>query len=391
MFLFLFSLASCNKFALLYAGSNGFYNYRHQADIFTIYNQLIDRGFQNMQIALFAYDDIASDPSNPFTGQVFHTLDHKTNVYPGSAKINMKGDQVTAHTFENGISTLPTTRNDYIFIYYDNHGGPGILGTPVGDSIYADDLAQAFTNSSTKKHFKKCLFIVEACYSGSVAEVIKADNVAIITAANDQESSYAAVYDSTVGTYLSNEFTNYFISFIDEEPEMTVGELFTNLKESTQQSHVCYYGDESVQSLSLSLFIGTPSTKKISKKVNKKSLQLLKPKDATEKTLKFLSQHSKASIRARARMQMLRNKALSEKLEAVLDLLVKYVDPKNYDKIMNDTTSKITKNYFQVLKVFTQRFGEINPDDFGRLNVLKALAATHTKAEIVQGIFAVVF
>ena len=90
-------------------------------------------------------------------------------------------------------------------------------------------------------------------------------------------------------------------------------------------------------------------------------------------------------------MQMLRNKALSEKLEAVLDLLVKYVDPKNYDKIMNDTTSKITKNYFQVLKVFTQRFGEINPDDFGRLNVLKALAATHTKAEIVQGIFAVVF
>ncbi|KAK8838105.1 hypothetical protein M9Y10_036057 [Tritrichomonas musculus] len=105
----------------------------------------------------------------------------------------------------------------------------------------------------------------------------------------------------------------------------------------------------------------------------------------------FYSEHSKASIRARARLQLLRLKAQTEKLEAVLDLLVKYVDPKNYEKIMKDTNSKITPEYYQVLSVFSKKFGDINPDDYGRFNVIKALCAMHSKAEIIQGIYAVLF
>ena len=69
--LFLVGLASCAQYAVLYAGSNGFWNYRHQADIFTIYGQLLNRGFTANNIALYAYDDIATDPGNPFTGKVF--------------------------------------------------------------------------------------------------------------------------------------------------------------------------------------------------------------------------------------------------------------------------------------------------------------------------------
>ena len=145
-----------------------------------------------------------------------------------------------------------------------------------------------------------------------------------------------------------------------------------------------------MKSLPISQFIGTP-TKSVSHKNDKSALQLVKPKDATEKTLTFLSSHEKASIRSRARLQQLRLKAQSEKLEAVLDLLVKYVDPKNYEKIMNDTKSPITPEYFQVLSVFTKKFGKVNPDDYGRYNVIKALCATHTKAEVIQGIYAVIF
>lgn len=70
-------------------------------------------------------------------------------------------------------------------------------------------------------------------------------------------------------------------------------------------------------------------------------------------------------------------------------MLIKYVDPKNYEKIMNDKQSKITPNYYQILKVFSQGYGKINPDDYGRLEVLVSLAATHSKAEIVQGIYAI--
>ena len=390
MFLLLSTLVSCKRFALLYAGSNGYWNYRHQADIFTIYNQLLDRGFTSYDMAVYAYDDIATDSMNPFPGQVFHSIDHKVNVFPGDQAINVKGDKVTAHALYNAISTLPTSRNDYIFMYYDNHGGPGILGVPdgCGEDIAAASLAEAFTNCSNKHSYKQFLFLIEACYAGSVAQEITAPNLAIITAANDAESSYAAVYDEALGTYLSNEFSNNFIALIDESPDITVGELYNTLKTQTKESHVTYYGDESMKSQSLSTFIGTPS-KTMKRNIDRSKLQLVKPKQATEKTFEFLSSHEKVSIRARARLQQLRLKAQTEKLEAVLDLLVKYVDPKNYDMIMNDTQSKITPTYYEVLNVFIKRFGKINPDDYGRLMVIKALAATHTKAEIVQGIFAI--
>lgn len=77
------------------------------------------------------------------------------------------------------------------------------------------------------------------------------------------------------------------------------------------------------------------------------------------------------------------------KLDTALDLLVKYVDPKNYDKIMADNQSKVTPVYLKVLRVFMNKIGEINPDDYRKLKVIKALAATHSKDEIIQGIFAV--
>lgn len=302
----------------------------------------------------------------------------------------MKGIDVNPQAFYDAVTKLPTTSNDYVFFYYDNHGGIGTLGTPdILRDIKADKLAECFTTAAESNLYKQCLFIIEACYSGSVAEQFTAPNLATITAANSHESSYAAVFDDEIGAYLTNEFTNYFISYIDENPSTTIGELFQYLQKNTGKSHVCYFGDESIQSVSLSNFIGTPN-KILTKPVNKADLKPVKPREATEKTLEFLSKHQKASIRSRARLQLLRLKAQTEKLEIILDMLVKYVDPKNYDKIMNDNQSKITPNYFEVLQVFNEKFGAINPDDLGRLSVLASLAATHSKAEIVQGIFAVI-
>lgn len=391
LFLYLTSLVASAQYAFLYVGSKGFWNYRHQADLFTVYNQLLLRGFTASNIELYAYDDVVNNEENPYPGQVFHTLEHKTNVYPGSAAISVKGDDITAQAFYDKISNLPTTSNDYVFMYFDNHGGPGLLGTPIGHSILPDQLNEAFMKASDSKLYKQLLFIIEACYAGSVAEYILAPNVAMVTAANGMESSYAAVYDEELGVYLSNEFSNNFIALIDENPSITVGELYTILKEQTQNSHVTYYGDESIQSLPLSTFIGMPSKVLPHNTNNKFNLKTAKAAEATKTTLLFLSQHSKPSIRARARLQLLRNKVQTDRLNTALDKLVKYVDPKNYDIIMNDVQSKVTPSYLQVLRVFMNKFGEMNQDDYGRLNVIKALSAKHDPSEIIQGIFAVLF
>lgn len=119
--------------------------------------------------------------------------------------------------------------------------------------------------------------------------------MAIITATNEEESSYAATYDEELGTFLSDEFSNAFISLIDENPSISIGELFSTLQKQTADFHVCYYGDESFKSLPISTFIGTPS--KITYNNNMPSSMGLKakPADATEKTLAFSSCQSKTS------------------------------------------------------------------------------------------------
>lgn len=212
---------------------------------------------------------------------------------------------------------MPTTSDDYVFVYYDNHGGPGTLGTlDVLRDITAEKLSESFSKVGESNLYKQCLFIIEACYSGSVAEVLTAPNLATTTAANSHESSYAAVYDEEIGTCLSNEFTNYFISYIDENPSATVGELFKYLQKNTERSHVCFFGDESIQSVSMSTFIGNPKKKVLTKPVNKEDIKAVEPRKATEKTFKFLSEHPKASICSRSRLQLLRLKAQTEKLEA---------------------------------------------------------------------------
>ena len=373
MFFLFASFCSCSRYAILFAGSKNFFNYRHQADIFSVYNQLLLRGYSAKDIQLFAYDDIATDPENPYHGQIFHTLEHKENVYPGSSAIDVKGDKIDPKSFYDAITSLPTTSEDYVFIFYNDHGGDGTLGTPTGENIYGYSLSEVFDQVSSQKVYKKCLFLIEACFAGSIGKVIKAENVATITAGNDRELTHAAVWDTELGVWLTNEFTNAFINVIDESPEISVGELYEKLATLTEQSHASFYGDDTIKNEKLSNFIGSPN-KKILRNSQFVSKETVTQRKASEMTLLFLSQHhQKPSVRARAKIEILRRKAQTEKLEATLDLIVKYIDPKNYEKIMNGIKSEVSQNYFEILNLFVMKFGEINPDDYPRFTVLKNL------------------
>lgn len=66
--------------AVLVAGSNGFWNYRHQADIHHAYSIMIKNGIPAENIVVMAFDDIAASPSNPIPGQIFNKPDGE-NVY----------------------------------------------------------------------------------------------------------------------------------------------------------------------------------------------------------------------------------------------------------------------------------------------------------------------
>ena len=59
-----------SNWALLMASSSGWSNYRHQADVLAIYQQLKESGYTDDHIVLIVEDDIARNPSNPNNGVI---------------------------------------------------------------------------------------------------------------------------------------------------------------------------------------------------------------------------------------------------------------------------------------------------------------------------------
>ncbi|KAJ0632298.1 putative legumain protein [Helianthus annuus] len=72
--------------AVLVAGSNGYYNYRHQADICHAYQILKRGGLKDENIIVFMYDDIANHESNPKPGVIINNPKGH-DVYAGVPKV----------------------------------------------------------------------------------------------------------------------------------------------------------------------------------------------------------------------------------------------------------------------------------------------------------------
>lgn len=86
-----------DHWALLVAGSSGFVNYRHQADICHSYHLLLDQGIPEDQIIVMAFDDVVWDDENPVPGKLFNKQDGQ-DVYEG-CKFDYSGKDVHAQNF----------------------------------------------------------------------------------------------------------------------------------------------------------------------------------------------------------------------------------------------------------------------------------------------------
>ena len=168
----LVTLATCDTWAVLVAGSNTYSNYRHQSDVFHSYKQLKDNGFPADRIITFAYDDIAQSISNPFKGKVFNKPTYNNpgvDVYEG-IKIDYTKSEVTPTNFlavlegnkdaVKGKGTgrvLESTESDNVFIYFADHGAPGLIAFPTL-RLYAKDLISTFSKMTEKKNYNKLVF-----------------------------------------------------------------------------------------------------------------------------------------------------------------------------------------------------------------------------------------
>ncbi|KAG6671936.1 hypothetical protein I3842_16G029500 [Carya illinoinensis] len=168
------------RWAVLIAGSNGYWNYRHQADICHAYQLLRQGGLKDENIVVFMYDDIAFNEENPRPGVIINKPDGH-DVYNGVPK-DYTGDDVTVDNFfavllgnRTAITggsgkVVDSGPNDHIFVYYSDHGGPGVLGMPTNPFLYAEDLIEVLKKKHASGTYKSLVFYLEACESGSIFE-----------------------------------------------------------------------------------------------------------------------------------------------------------------------------------------------------------------------------
>jgi legumain len=365
-----------SHWAVLVAGSNGFWNYRHQSDTCHAYQILIKNGIPANRIITLAYDDIANDGNNPFPGQIFNKPDPTGkgfDVY-NNCKLDYTGDDVTPEVFLNILKgdaagnqgkgtgrVLSTTADDKVFVYFTDHGATGLVAFPNGE-LMASDLLDTLKYMHENAKYKRLVFYLEACESGSMFEGILPDNWEIYatTAANASESSWATycspddkVNGKTIGSCLGDEYSvNWMEDTEAAEDGKKLQKQFEDVRDKTKGSHVQQYGvlewtDESLTDYQGDV-VSFPIVDKIFKKAQKCAADLYyyfhKDEKAQLEQYKLYLEKAKASrIDSRdAKLHFLKNKHMTLRTDETLSALNLEI---NYRKNVEDFFSHFDEKF----------------------------------------------
>ncbi|KAH7651273.1 Peptidase C13 legumain protein [Dioscorea alata] len=283
------------KWAVLVAGSMGYLNYRHQADVCHAYQILKKGGLKDENIIVFMYDDIAHNKENPRRGTIINKPEGD-DVYAGVPK-DYTGEHVNAGNFYAVLlgnksaltggsgKVVDSGPDDHIFVYYTDHGGLGSLEMPTSRSVYADELMAVLKKKHASGSFKSLVFYVEACQSGSIFEGLLPKNIGIYatTASNALEDSLATYCN--VDGYHTCLGDLYSVSWMEDSDEQNLdsetleqqykvvsswNSFFTLIRSCLQVkkrtlpkngsddgSHVMQYGDLRLSKDVLSLYFGS--------------------------------------------------------------------------------------------------------------------------------------
>lgn len=227
------------------------------------------------------YNDVALDPKNPYPGKLFNrpsSLGGK-DVFKG-CKMSYTGADVNPEVFLNVIQgnsgavrgigsgeALNSTENDDVFINFVDHGAPGLVAFP-SKEMHREELEAALQVMHKRKMYKKLVFYLEACESGSMFDNL-ADglNIYAVTAANARESSFGTfcppnddIVDGIhMNTCLGDEFSvNWMydtgLEVVGQKESLT--EQYARVRNATKKSHVMRFGDLNIASLDIDNFLG---------------------------------------------------------------------------------------------------------------------------------------
>jgi hypothetical protein len=273
--------AKTDTWAFIATFSEGWVNYRHQADALRQYRVLIDRGIPRDHIVLMGANDLVNASENTLASTVRNqsggpnlykdvTYDYPLTDFTASDFLRVLAGQVTART----PKVLQTTDASNIYVYVSGHGGP--QGMPVGASTVSagieggsesalltpESLRLALCEMQSAKKYRRVLFVIESCYSGVFGSPFTGGvtlgcggtgntpgaplfGALLITAANTAESSFGAQFDNKLASWVADQFSDTFASKAFDGGGITkpAFELFKSISTSVPGSHVSIYNE----------------------------------------------------------------------------------------------------------------------------------------------------
>jgi len=253
--------------AVLAAGSFGWDNYRHQADICHAFHALHNLGIPEDHIIVMMTDDIAYNKQNPYPGKVFNT--ESTTDYYAGVPHDYTGELVTADVFLKILSgedmtvgsrkSLKSGPDDNVFIYYDDHGNYDALVFP-DRTINSTDMQNIINTLTEKKMYKNLIIYIEACFSGSMFYKLNfPENVYVTTAAPVGVFSYSGCGNEYVDTAVCDVYSQAWINDLESvhKDDYTFSQQFDLIQKGLVGfSQGCWYGSEKLAGMSVAEFFG---------------------------------------------------------------------------------------------------------------------------------------
>ena len=151
-----------SNWAVLVGTSRFWFNYRHLANVLSLYRTVKRLGIPDSQIILMLPDDMACNPRNAFPGTVYNNADRALDLYGDNIEVDYRGYEVTVENFIRLMTDrvsedmprskrLMTDERSNILVYMTGHGGNEFLKFQDAEEISAYDLADAFGQMWEKK------------------------------------------------------------------------------------------------------------------------------------------------------------------------------------------------------------------------------------------------
>lgn len=260
-----------SNWAVLVSTSRFWFNYRHLANVLSLYRTVKRLGIPDSQIILMLPDDMACNPRNAFPGTVYNNADRALDLYGDNIEVDYRGYEVTVENFIRLMTDrvgedmprskrLMTDERSNILVYMTGHGGNEFLKFQDAEEISAFDLADAFGQMWEKKRYVKfpitkhgerltrmdryheLLFMIDTCQANTMYSKFYSPNILATGSSEIDQSSYSHHADNDVGVAVIDRYTYYNLEFLetqvkDPTSKLTMGDLFDSYDEAKIHSH----------------------------------------------------------------------------------------------------------------------------------------------------------